>query len=74
MHLELKDYALREDIFGFRNGKVKNMDASAVVSLGFGVESLRHRGMLIPWCLLVSELGMHGVTRCCSLGVSWFRR
>ena len=73
MHLELKDYALREDIFGFRNEQVKIMDASAVVSLGFGVESLRHCGMLLPWRLLVSELRMHGVTRCCSLGVSWFR-
>ena len=48
MRLELKDYALREDIFGFRNGKVKIMDASAVVSLGFGVGSLWHCGMLLP--------------------------
>ena len=43
MRLELKFYALGVErshaAIRFRNGEVQIMDASAVVSLGFGVDS-----------------------------------
>ena len=55
MLLELKDYALREDIFGFRNGLVKKLDASAVVSLGFGVGNSGTQGVSMSEFICVNR-------------------
>ena len=52
----------------YLSGKVeccRIMDASAVVSLGFGVESLQHYMMLLTWRLVVSGLDIYDITTRC---------